>query len=145
MNILFVCTGNTCRSPMAAAILASREIPGMKVKSAGVFAMPGSEASLSAQEVLKEQGLTPEHTSTQVTEELLEWSDFVFTMTNQHKMLLENSYPACIGKTFTLKGFIEQQGEVSDPYGGPVSMYRQTFEELQEAIGLVIERLKDKT
>ncbi|QFT90941.1 Low molecular weight protein-tyrosine-phosphatase YwlE [Bacillus sp. THAF10] len=144
MNILFVCTGNTCRSPMAAAILAGRELSGVEVKSAGVFAMPGSQASHHAREVLKENGLKSEHSSAQVSDELIKWADYIFTMTVQHKMLLENSYPTSVGKTYTLKSFAEQHGEVIDPYGGSVEIYRDTFNELQEVIGLVIEKIKDK-
>ena len=141
MNILFVCTGNTCRSPMAAAIMAGREMQGVEIKSAGVFAMPGSSASSQAQEVLKENGLPAEHSSAQVSDELVEWADYIFTMTTQHKMLLENSYPGSVGKTYTLKGFVEQTGEVSDPFGGSVATYRGTFEELQELIEFVVKKL----
>ncbi|WP_226681874.1 low molecular weight protein arginine phosphatase [Sutcliffiella horikoshii] len=142
MNVLFVCTGNTCRSPMAAAILAGRDIKDVEVKSAGVFAMPGSEASSQAQAVLKEKGLPVEHQSSQVSDELIEWADYIFTMTAQHKMLLENSYPESLGKTYTLKGFAEQSGEVMDPYGGSVETYRATFEELQNVIESIVEKIK---
>ncbi|KMJ59195.1 phosphatase [Bacillus sp. LL01] len=142
MNVLFVCTGNTCRSPMAAAILAGRDLQGVEVRSAGVFAMPGSQASSQAREVLMEKGLPVEHRSSQVTDELVEWAEYIFTMTAQHKMLLENSYPQSVGKTYTLKGFVEQSGEVSDPFGGSVATYRETFEELQEVIGSIVEKLK---
>ena len=142
MNVLFVCTGNTCRSPMAAAILAGHDIQGVEVKSAGVFAMPGSGASSQAQEVLKEKGLPVEHQSSQVSDELVEWADYIFTITAQHKMLLENSYPKSMGKTYTLKGFAEQSGEVMDPYGGSVETYRQTFEELQQVIETIVEKIK---
>lgn len=142
MNVLFVCTGNTCRSPMAAAILAGHDIKDVEVRSAGVFAMPGSEASSQAQAVLKEKGLPVEHQSSQVSDELIEWADYIFTMTAQHKMLLENSYPNSLGKTYTLKGFAEQSGEVMDPYGGPVETYRATFEELQNVIEAIVEKIK---
>ncbi|MGD6991190.1 low molecular weight protein arginine phosphatase [Sutcliffiella horikoshii] len=142
MNVLFVCTGNTCRSPMAAAILAGRDIKDVEVRSAGVFAMPGSEASSQAREVLKEKGLPVEHQSSQVSDELIEWADYIFTMTAQHKMLLENSYPNSLGKTYTLKGFAEQNGEVMDPYGGSVETYRATFEELQNVIEAIVEKIK---
>lgn len=142
MNILFVCTGNTCRSPMAEAILTSKKLAGVHVKSAGVFAMQGSEASYQAQEVLQEKGITHNHTSALVTEESVLWATFIFTMTNQHKRLLEERFPAAVGKVFSIKEFVGEHGEVSDPYGGSVHTYRETFNELQALIELVVKKIK---
>ncbi|WP_417898632.1 low molecular weight protein arginine phosphatase [Bacillus haimaensis] len=141
MNILFVCTGNTCRSPMAEAILASKKLPDVEVRSAGVFAMQGSAASHHAQEVLKENGIPSNHASSLVTEESISWADFILTMTSQHRALVEERYPHASGKTFSLKGFVGEPGEVSDPYGGSVHTYRNTFEELQELIELVMKKI----
>ncbi|MCA1320299.1 low molecular weight protein arginine phosphatase [Bacillus tianshenii] len=141
MNILFVCTGNTCRSPMAEAILASKKLKDVQVRSAGVFAMPGSLASYQAQEVLKEKGIPSSHASSMVTEKSIDWADYILTMTTQHRVLVEERFPKALGKTFSLKEFVGKDGEVSDPFGGSVHTYRNTFEELQDLIELVIKKI----
>lgn len=110
MNILFVCTGNTCRSPMAEAILASKD-KSLKVKSAGIFAMYGQDANQQALQVLKEQGMELNHSSQPVINQLLEWADYVFTMTIQHKQALFFEFPHHHEKYFTIKEFVAERNK----------------------------------
>ena len=140
MNILFVCTGNTCRSPMAEAILHSKKLPGVKVRSAGVFANPGSDASPQAKTVLSGKGIAFEHHSSSLTEEHLEWATYILTMTENHKQTILFQYPHAKEKTFTLKEFVEESGDIFDPYGGSVEMYEQTYKELKRLIEVAIEK-----
>ncbi|OMP66581.1 low molecular weight protein arginine phosphatase [Domibacillus epiphyticus] len=126
MNILFVCTGNTCRSPMAAAILRKKK-PEWNVQSAGLFANPGEQASSGTMSVLEEKGINLQHSSVQLSEELAEWADIILTMTASHKQTIDIHFPHVKEKTFTLKG---SHGDVSDPFGGPVDVYRKTYDEL---------------
>ncbi|EOR21789.1 low molecular weight protein arginine phosphatase [Cytobacillus oceanisediminis] len=136
IRVLFVCTGNTCRSPMAEAILKQKFASEVEVKSAGVYAINGGAASFQAQEVLSEQGIEHNHSSAMVTKELIDWATYIFTMTKGHKNILVSAYPSSIEKTFTIKEFAEDDpnGDVSDPFGGSVSMYRETYQELEKLI-----------
>ena len=74
-NIFFVCTGNTCRSPMPEALLRHHGNEFYQVKSAGLFAIPGDPASQNAILALKNKGIETNHSSQQINEELLEWLD----------------------------------------------------------------------
>jgi protein arginine phosphatase len=141
-RILFVCTGNTCRSPMAAALLAHKRLPDVEVKSAGVFAAEGSDASPYAKAVLKEKGIDANHRSSLLKKEDIEWATHILAMTARHKQLIINQFPEAKAKTFTLKEFVVgKQGDVSDPFGGSVEIYRQTREELAALIDGLIEKL----
>lgn len=126
MNILFVCTGNTCRSPMAAAILQEKR-PDWIVQSAGLFVTPGIPASLGTKTILSEKGIKLQHVSMQLTEEMAEQADVILAMTYSHKQTIDIHFPHLKGKTYTLKG---EEGDVTDPFGSPIEIYRQTYDEL---------------
>lgn len=141
IRVLFVCTGNTCRSPMAAAILKSKGLPGVDVRSAGVFADHGSAASNHAQTVLEEKQIGEPHSSTLLTENLVDWATHIITMTMGHKVNIVRSYPHATSKTFTLKELAGGSGDVSDPFGGSLKTYQQTYAELEHYIDRIIGKL----
>ncbi|ANU14033.1 Low molecular weight protein tyrosine phosphatase [Planococcus halocryophilus Or1] len=141
MRILFVCTGNTCRSPMAEAIVTAKNLKEIEARSAGIFA---GEAPLSenAQSVLNQQQISFSHTSKPLDMEDLEWAELVLTMTNSHKMAILQAYPETAAKLFTLKEFAADSTEdVSDPYGGPIALYEKTFQELKLLIDKLIMKI----
>ena len=141
INVLFVCTGNTCRSPMAEALLKSRNLDGVEVRSAGIYAMEGQDASHHAKKVLEQAGICHQHTSRPISEADAEWATYILTMTSSHKYALENLYPAHREKVYTIKGFTGgKEGDVMDPFGGSRERYEETFRELDE----MIQRLADK-
>jgi protein arginine phosphatase len=147
MNIYFVCTGNTCRSPMAEAILKSLQIENVRVKSAGVYALEGGAMSENAQSALADDNITLDHVSRAVNEHDLSWADFVLTMTAKHKELVLLSYPQFEGKVFTLKEFTAPYAskDISDPFGGDTYQYKQTFNELKHYILLLQSKLEKQT
>jgi protein arginine phosphatase len=141
-KILFVCTGNTCRSPMAEAILRSKNIPGVEVKSAGVFAVGGNVAAPNAVEVLAENEIDLNHQSTQLSKEEVDWATLVLTMTEDHKEAVLNRFPNAKDKTFTLGEFAGEvdYGDISDPYGGSMEIYRAAFKQIKKAIEKSVEK-----
>jgi protein-tyrosine-phosphatase len=106
-RFLFVCTGNTCRSPMAEALLRrSAEQRGMavEVRSVGVAAWPNLPMSNNAKKVLAAKGIDAESfRSSEVTQAAVDWADMILTMTTQHKRNMLEMFPDAVDKTFVLQ------------------------------------------
>lgn len=145
MNIYFICTGNTCRSPMAEAILRSKASDSIAVKSAGVNAFDGMSISTNSKTLIESKNMPYTPTSRAVTTDDLKWADLILTMTSSHKEILLHSFPNIESKTFTLKEYVtpEAYPDIQDPYGGNLETYRSTFEELNEAIDGLVRKLED--
>lgn len=142
MKLLFVCTGNTCRSPMAAALmnkLAEENKIDVAAESAGIFAEQDSGASENAIEAMKSFEIDlAEHKAVQLTEKMIEDADIVLTMTSGQKMMIEGYAPE---KIFSIYEFLDRTGEISDPYGGDLEEYMDTAEEIYEALVELTEAL----
>jgi protein-tyrosine phosphatase len=130
--VLLVCTGNTCRSPMAEAIMRDRalreagrgRVP-VVAESAGVSASDGEAMTREASQVLAAAGVDPgRHTSRRLTPEVLRDVDVVYAMTKAHARAVLAMAPGMAGRVETLDG---SGADVPDPFGGPVEVYRQTM------------------
>ncbi|MCD8916191.1 low molecular weight protein arginine phosphatase [Staphylococcus simulans] len=139
MKIIFVCTGNTCRSPMAESIAKSL-MPEYEFYSRGLFAMDGQPAAVHTAEILNEKGLDAPTVSCQFSEQDTD-ADLILTMTEGHKqqlaMMFEKDLPV-----YTLYQYAGQNGEVSDPYGGTHAQYEQIYNELNYLLNEVKTRLE---
>ncbi|MBQ7726807.1 MAG: ribosomal protein S18-alanine N-acetyltransferase [Clostridia bacterium] len=133
MKVLFVCTGNTCRSPMAEMILRAKGVPGVEVASRGLVA-DGSPMSENAVTVLREIGLEPGFRVSQpLTFADLDAADRVICLSVSHRAALEHAGVS------PKKLFVLGTG-ISDPFGGDVTVYRRCRDEIIEAIDQLIRR-----
>ncbi len=147
-TILFVCTGNTCRSPMAESLLKEKlkshvESMTFRVVSAGVAAQPGGPASEGALVAMKERGLSlDEHQSRSISQSLLERSDLILTMTSNHRQAILSRWPHVSSKVFCLA---PAGSDVSDPYGGPIEAYRKCADRIDQCLDEWVEKLDTKS
>jgi len=139
-SVLFVCTANQCRSPMAEVMMRNwleqkGRTGSWRVASAGIDASPGIPATGTAQRAMLERGIDlNHHRSQQVSEKLLAESDIILVMEDWHKTQLLKEFPAYADKVCLIRERAGLQGDVDDPVGLPLDEYRKTADELQSLI-----------
>lgn len=132
LRILFVCSGNTCRSPIAEYLCKSilvnhKEI---EISSAGIFARENDKPSSYAVEVMEEKGIDiSSHRSRKLNRTLVEEASLIFVMTNEQAKLLKELFPEFEYKIFTLGS-----EDIEDPYGGSIEKYREIRDKIEEEI-----------
>ncbi len=161
MQLLFVCTGNICRSPMAEGLLRhhveARGCRDVEVESAGTWAQAGAPASSGAQDVMRDAGIDiSRHRSTPLETHHLESADLVIVMTSVHMQEVMDLEPAAAPKTFRTKEFVELQPgrsdgplgsimrsrrpeprrslDVDDPIGLPFMAYERCLRDLESGV-----------
>ncbi len=151
MNILFVCTGNVCRSPMAEGLFrhAAQGRKGLTAGSAGLSAADGQPASENAAVALGRVGIDiASHRSRRLTREMVDGADALYVMTRDHLESIARIFPGAMGKTRLIRDALEETGkgesEVSDPIGSPLEVYEQCRDEILEGVGAILRGLDEE-
>ncbi len=144
-TILFVCTANICRSPVAEALFADwvrrqglpepEQPDGWRVLSAGTWAEPGAPASAYSREILAEQGLDlSAHRAQRVEADLMAQADLVLCMTRSHAEALRAEFPQSAKRIVLMSSLGGLSYDVPDPYGGPRRGYEEMVKELRDLV-----------
>lgn len=145
-NILFVCTGNICRSPFAEGLFkrlaGEKNLSGVSAQSAGLFALSGNEATFPAQQVAVEHGVDlTGHRAQPVTPDLAAQSDLVLVMEKHHQNDFCAEFPGASQRVRLLRNFARYgspERGIADPYGLNYDAYRFCFLDIEDAVlGLV--------
>lgn len=146
-KIMFVCTGNICRSAMAEALLKEKlNQKGINEKfivcSSGIHAYTGDLSTYEACHVMKnEYGIDlTKHRATAIRESKIEEMDLILCMTNSHKNSLNMLYPNLKNKIFLIKEYVGLSGEVADPWGYSINVYSECVKELDKYIELLLKK-----
>ncbi|MEM6688584.1 MAG: L-threonylcarbamoyladenylate synthase [Planctomycetota bacterium] len=144
--IALVCTGNTCRSPMAEVILkelVEKKFGGNRIEvlSAGVAAGSGMRASPQAVQVAQENGLDlTDHASRPLDDGIMNSADIILTMTSHHRAAILAAWPSMHESVHTLRS---DGGDISDPVGMPVEVYRSCADQMRNELSQWLDRLVD--
>lgn len=145
-HILFVCTANICRSPVAEGLLRQRlqedGLYGWTVSSAGTWAQQRRAAASTSIELLAERGIDiSNHRAREVTAELLAAADLILCMEAGHAEALRVEFPEAAERIYLLSEMAGDKQNVDDPYGGPYQGYVKMVDELSQLIEAGLPRM----
>ncbi len=147
-SVLFVCTANVCRSPMALGLFRQKianepDASLWKLDSAGTWAPEGEPASSKSQFLLKQRGIDLEgHRSKSVNLELLRSNNLILTMERGHKEALRAEFPEIKERVFLMSEMIGQRHDIQDPYAGTLDDYREAMQEIEQILNLGFEKIR---
>ena len=131
-NILVVCVGNICRSPIAEAAL-TQQYPNKTIDSAGLSAVVGNGADPNALAVMSELGIDMSaHIAKQIDETLVKRADLILTMSNNQSKWIEDRWPHCRGKTFRVGHWIDK--DIADPYRHDLAVFEKARQDIFDSL-----------
>ncbi len=152
MKIMFICTGNICRSAMAHKLLEKKlkdnKINNVEVYSCGIYAYDGDIPTEEASEVMEEYGVDMStHKATNIAHSKIKEMDLILCATMQHKNTIIRMYPELKDKLYTMKEYINDNNQpkdldIKDPWGYGIETYRFCASEIEQCIDKLIQKIK---
>jgi protein-tyrosine phosphatase len=142
-NIVVVCVGNICRSPMGAALLKDRLGPGSEiaVSSAGIGALVGYPAAQHAVELMAERGIgIADHRARQLNPDIIKSTDLILVMESGHKAAIDSIDPTARGKVYRMGEWRDL--EIDDPYQQPKEAFAAALELIGQGVDDWVERIR---
>lgn len=138
-NILVICIGNICRSPMAEGLL-KEALPGKTINSAGLAAMVSQAADPFSIQIMQQNGIDiSTHRARSISARLVSDADLILTMDLEQKRTVETQYPNSIGKVYRLGEF--GNIDIGDPYRQGIDSFQAAYELIREGVNVMVKRL----